>query len=96
MESTVDKGLVKSIGISNFSSKKTDEWFSDARIQPAINQVHRHPVPFFPCYPSARCCMQTSPQCDARWRAMLCVSALQHACALARSDSPHFPPTICS
>ena len=39
METTVDMGLVKSIGISNFSSKKTDDWFGDARIQPAINQV---------------------------------------------------------
>ena len=39
MEKTVDMGLVKSIGISNFSSKKTDDWFGDARLQPAINQV---------------------------------------------------------
>ena len=39
MEACVDKGLVRSIGISNFSPKKTDRWFGDARIQPAVNQV---------------------------------------------------------
>ena len=39
LEAAVDKGLVRSIGISNFSPQKTDAWFKDARIFPAVNQV---------------------------------------------------------
>ena len=30
---------MKSIGVSNFSPEKIQEWFSDARIFPAVNQV---------------------------------------------------------
>lgn len=43
MEKLVDDGLVKSIGISNFSCKKMDDLLSYARIQPAANQVEVHP-----------------------------------------------------
>ena len=43
LEKLVDAGLVKSIGISNFSVKKTKEVQSYARIQPAVNQVEIHP-----------------------------------------------------
>lgn len=43
LEDAVDKGLVKSIGISNFSSDKIDAWFSDVKIFPAVNQVEVHP-----------------------------------------------------
>ena len=39
----MDDGLVKSIGISNFSCKKIDELLSYARIQPAAVQVEVHP-----------------------------------------------------
>ena len=43
MEKLVDDGLVKSIGISNFSCKKVDDLLSYARIQPAAIQVEVHP-----------------------------------------------------
>lgn len=39
MERAVDEGLVRSIGLSNFSPEKTDKWLKDARIKPAVNQV---------------------------------------------------------
>ncbi len=39
MEGVADKGLARAIGISNFSPEKITEWFSDARIYPAVNQV---------------------------------------------------------
>lgn len=43
MEKLVDEGLVKSIGISNFSVPKTKELQSYARIKPVVNQVEIHP-----------------------------------------------------
>lgn len=43
MEKLVDDGLVKAIGISNFSCRKTDDLLSYARIQPAAIQVEVHP-----------------------------------------------------
>ena len=38
MEDLVDKGLVKAIGISNFTVKKTAHLLEGARIVPACNQ----------------------------------------------------------
>ena len=43
MEKLVDEGLVKSIGISNFSVKKIEDLLQYARIKPAVNQVELHP-----------------------------------------------------
>ena len=43
MESLVDKGLCRSIGVSNFSVKKLQALISQARIQPVINQIELHP-----------------------------------------------------
>jgi len=43
MEKCVDKGLVKDIGVSNFSKKKLQELIAQARIKPAVNQVELHP-----------------------------------------------------
>lgn len=43
MEKLVDEGLARTIGISNYSVKKTKEVQSYARIQPAVNQVEIHP-----------------------------------------------------
>ena len=39
MEDLVDKGLVKSIGVSNFSPEKIQILMEGARIKPAVNQV---------------------------------------------------------
>lgn len=39
MEDLVDKGLVRSIGVSNFSPEKIQGIIETARIVPAINQV---------------------------------------------------------
>lgn len=39
MEECQNLGLTKSIGVSNFSSKKIDEILSFAKIPPAVNQV---------------------------------------------------------
>ena len=43
MEKLVDEGLVKSIGVSNFSSKKLGDLLKVARIKPAVDQVELHP-----------------------------------------------------
>ena len=43
MEELVSKGLVKAIGISNFSITKTEHLLQTARIVPAVNQVECHP-----------------------------------------------------
>ena len=43
MENCVDMGLVKDIGVSNFSVKKLKCLLKIARIKPAVNQVERHP-----------------------------------------------------
>lgn len=43
MEQLVDKGLCKAIGISNFTTKKTQTLLETARIVPACNQVELHP-----------------------------------------------------
>ena len=43
MEKLVDDGLVKAIGISNFSCKKIDTLLSYARIKPVAVQVEVHP-----------------------------------------------------
>ncbi|BDA45305.1 probable NADPH-dependent aldo-keto reductase, chloroplastic [Coccomyxa sp. Obi] len=44
MEKLVDAGLVKNIGVSNFSIKKLEEVLSFCRIRPAVNQVEVHPI----------------------------------------------------
>ena len=43
MEALVREGLVRSIGLSNFSAKKIDAVLSYASIPPAVNQVEVHP-----------------------------------------------------
>ena len=39
MESLVDKGLVKAIGLSNFNARQTDDIISIAKHKPVVNQV---------------------------------------------------------
>lgn len=43
MEELVDAGLVRHIGVSNFSSHKLSQLLPHCRIRPAMNQVERHP-----------------------------------------------------
>ena len=43
MEGLVAKGLVKAIGISNFTITKTENLLKTAKIVPAVNQVESHP-----------------------------------------------------
>ena len=43
MEKLVEEGLVKTIGISNFSVKKIEDLLQYAKIVPAVNQVELHP-----------------------------------------------------
>ncbi|KAL3138766.1 hypothetical protein ABBQ32_005611 [Trebouxia sp. C0010 RCD-2024] len=42
MEGLVDRGLVRSIGVSNFSPEKIAALLKSARIKPAVNQVEVH------------------------------------------------------
>lgn len=39
LENMVERGFVRSIGVSNFSCKKLGDLLSVARIPPAVNQV---------------------------------------------------------
>ncbi|CAB9528830.1 Deoxymugineic acid synthase 1 [Seminavis robusta] len=43
MESTVDMGLARHIGVSNFSTHKLGRILANYRIKPEVNQVERHP-----------------------------------------------------
>jgi diketogulonate reductase-like aldo/keto reductase len=43
MEKAQEQGLVKSIGVSNLSTKKLGEVLSYAKIPPAVNQIELHP-----------------------------------------------------
>ncbi|KAD2393429.1 hypothetical protein E3N88_40406 [Mikania micrantha] len=44
MEECQDLGLAKSIGVSNFSSRKLKQILSFAKIPPAVNQVEMNPI----------------------------------------------------
>ena len=52
LERCVDEGLIRSIGVSNFSRPKLEELIRDARVKPAVNQIE-----------STRC-SQTPSSCD--------------------------------
>ena len=40
LEKCVEEGLIKSIGVSNFSPEKIEDFMPGAKIRPAVNQVH--------------------------------------------------------
>ena len=43
LEKCVEEGLIKSIGVSNFSPEKIETFMPGAKIRPAVNQVqYRH------------------------------------------------------
>jgi diketogulonate reductase-like aldo/keto reductase len=44
MESVLEKGLVKAIGVSNMTSKKLEAMKGFAKVWPAVNQVEMHPM----------------------------------------------------
>ena len=44
MEAAVDAGLVRHLGVSNFSAKKLRELLPHCRIKPEVNQVELHPL----------------------------------------------------
>lgn len=43
MQELVEKGLVRAIGVSNFTITKTEHLLKTAKIPPAVNQVECHP-----------------------------------------------------
>ena len=40
----MDEGLIRSIGVSNFSEARLEELIRDARKKPAVNQIESHPL----------------------------------------------------
>ena len=43
LESYADQGVLRSIGVSNFSEEQLEYFREHARIQPAVNQIESHP-----------------------------------------------------
>ena len=43
MEKMVDDGLVRHLGVSNFSLKQVEQLLEHARIKPVANQIELHP-----------------------------------------------------
>lgn len=43
LESYVDRGILKSIGVSNFNVEQLDYIVNHARIKPVVNQIESHP-----------------------------------------------------
>jgi alcohol dehydrogenase (NADP+) len=43
MENAVTQGLIKSIGVSNFSIKKLEDLIDKSKIKPTVNQIEIHP-----------------------------------------------------
>ncbi|MFC5536764.1 aldo/keto reductase [Rhodocytophaga aerolata] len=43
MEDYVNKGLIKSIGLSNFNPHHIDELLTYAKLKPVLNQIENHP-----------------------------------------------------
>ncbi|KAK7546783.1 aldehyde reductase [Phyllosticta citricarpa] len=43
MEALVEKGKVRSIGVSNFTSERIEKLLETAKIKPAVNQIELHP-----------------------------------------------------
>ncbi len=44
LEACVEKGLVRHIGVSNFSTRKLQSILDDCNVRPAVNQVELHPL----------------------------------------------------
>ncbi|KAH3746087.1 aldo/keto reductase [Pelomyxa schiedti] len=44
LEKCVDEGLIRNIGVSNFTAVKLEKFWAEARIKPAVNQVEMHPL----------------------------------------------------
>jgi len=44
LEDLVNEGIVKSIGVSNYTIKHLEELFAHAKIKPVVNQVEIHPL----------------------------------------------------
>lgn len=44
METCVEQGLVKHIGVANFSTRKLQLLLDESNIKPAVNQVEMHPL----------------------------------------------------
>ena len=80
MESLVDQGLVRSIGVSNFSPEKIEAILKSARIKPAVNQVRIHQ---YLCHHSSF--VLAGPRYDARVYAQLdCLSLIPLFLGIAR------------
>ncbi|GAA5851774.1 hypothetical protein JCM9279_004401 [Rhodotorula babjevae] len=43
MEAVLEKGLVRAIGVSNFSEKMMEKLLTTANVAPAVNQIELHP-----------------------------------------------------
>ncbi|GAP89594.1 putative aldehyde reductase 1 [Rosellinia necatrix] len=43
MEALVEKGKIRSIGVSNFTKERIEELLKTAKIKPAVNQIEAHP-----------------------------------------------------
>lgn len=63
MEELVDRGLVKHLGVSNFSVKQVEELLECARIKPVANQVELHP--FLPQRKLVGVCARKGVHCIA-------------------------------
>ena len=65
MEKLQDQGLVKAIGLSNFSVKKTTDVLKYARIKPAVQQVEIHPYAPLSCLCASTCQLSSIHVCPS-------------------------------
>ena len=82
MEDAVDAGLVRAIGVSNFSAPRLAALAAGARIPPAVNQVELHP------YLAQSALLQAARDLGVRLTAYSPLGSMDRPARLKKADEP--------